>query len=317
MNYYLVADIGGTNSRFAVCRNETVEMEETRKYPNADFASLGDVIARYLEDIGDIKVSSACLAVAGPAHHDHVQLTNIDWKFSVSDYQRRFGWKRLLLTNDFTALAMSVPYLKADSIHQIGTGTAVAKMPISVVGPGTGLGVSGLVWHGQGWTALQGEGGNVDFTATTDEEITLLQDAKKESDYVRAEDFISGRGLTYLHDLRLRLHGQQPVHLKAEEITLQSKQPDGKFCYDTLTLFCGMLGSFAGNQALTLGAFGGVYIGGGVAPQLEEILHVSPFRARFEARGKFTDYIKDIPTFLLLAHSKNALVGAAALLMHT
>jgi glucokinase len=316
MSYYLVADIGGTNSRFAICKNETVELLQLRKYPNAEFAALGDVIARYLHDCGGMDVSSACLAVAGPAHLDAVQLTNIDWQFSVAEYKQRFGWKRLLLTNDFTALAMSVPYLKKDSIHQIGTGSAMAHMPISVVGPGTGLGVSGLVWNGESWTALQGEGGNVNFTATTEEEIALLRIAQKELGYVRAEDFISGRGLTYLHDVRLELHGKPRVGIRAEDITLRAKGADGTFCHETLSLFCGMLGSFAGNQALTLGAFGGVYIGGGVAPQLEEIFHSSPFRMRFEERGVFTDYIKNIPTFLMLSHSRNALTGAAAMLMH-
>jgi glucokinase len=312
--YRLVADIGGTTSRFAVTRIGSLELEEALKYPNKDFSSLGDVIAQYLSDIGEIKPSQACLAVAGPAHGEHIQLTNIDWKFSVSDYKQRFGLERLLLTNDFTALAMSVPFLEAKSIQQIGSGKAVEKMPISVLGPGTGLGVSGLLWNGTGWTALQGEGGNVNFTATTEEEIELLRIAQKELGYVRAEDFISGRGLTYLHDIRLEMHGKARVKLKAEDIAWRAKTENSGFYKDTLMLFCGMLGSFAGNQALTLGAFGGVYIGGGVAPQLEELFHESPFRARFEARGVFTDYIKQIPTFLMLSHSRNALVGAAAML---
>jgi glucokinase len=312
--YHLVADIGGTNSRFALCKQGAVELEEPRKYPNAQFKTLCGVIEYYLRDIGGVEPIGACLAVAGPAHRDEVRLTNIDWEFSVKAYQQHFGFERLMLTNDFTALAMSVPYLKPGKIRQIGGGTAIAHMPISVLGPGTGLGVSGLIWNGQGWTALQGEGGNVDFTATTEEEIALLDIAKKELGYVRAEDFISGRGLTYLHDLRLELHGRPRAGMKAEDITWRVKMEHGGFCHDTLNLFFGMLGSFAGNQALTLGAFGGVYIGGGVAPQLEELFHTSPFRARFEAKGKFTDYIKNIPTFLMLSHSRNALIGAAAML---
>jgi glucokinase len=234
---------------------------------------------------------------------------------AVSDYKQRFNLERLLLTNDFTALAMSVPHLREGGVMQIGSGKAVAHMPISVVGPGTGLGVSGLLWNGSGWTALQGEGGNVNFTATTEEEIELLRLAQKELGYVRAEDFISGRGLTYLQDVRLALHGRKREGLKAEDIVWRAKMENEGFCHETLHMFCGMLGSFAGNQALTLGAFGGVYIGGGVAPQLEELFHTSPFRARFEARGVFTDYIKTIPTFLMLSHSRNALIGAAAMLL--
>lgn len=313
MTYALVADIGGTNSRFALCKTSEIELYEPRKYPNKEFASLADVIEHYLKEVGEQPIE-ACLAVAGPIQHDRVKLTNIAWEFSREEYQQHFAWKRLLLKNDFTAMAMSVPHLAPQNIKQIGGGTAMPHMPISVLGPGTGLGVSGLLPQGDRWIALQGEGGNIDFSPFTDEEIDLFRIARSELGHVRVEDFVSGSGLSYLHEVRLQLHGKPRERLKAEEIAWRAKMEHGGVCYDTIHLFCGMLGSFAGSQAMILGAFGGVYIGGGVAPQLEELFETSPFRTRFEAKGRFHDYVKTIPTFMMLSHSRNALIGAAALL---
>jgi glucokinase len=312
--YNLVADIGGTNSRFAMCRKGDVELVEPRKYPNYDFKSLCDVMQTYIDEV-QIKPANACLAVAGPAHLDEVALTNIDWRFSVSKYRNKFNLNALKLTNDFTALAMSVPYLAAQNVRQIGGAqAAIPNMPISVLGPGTGLGVSGLLPNGMGgYVAIQGEGGNADFCPNTDEEIELYKMARTRLHHVRTEDFVSGSGLTLLHELRLELHGLPKAILKAEEIAWQAKMGAGA-CRDTIFTFCGMLGSFAGNHALNLGAFGGVYIGGGVVPQLEELFDSSPFRERFEAKGRFAKYVSAIPTYIMLSHSRNALIGAAAIL---
>lgn len=309
----LVADIGGTNSRFAMCETGNVSLLEPRKYPNREFPTLDAAITHYLSDVKSTP-SQACLAIAGPAHGDAIRLTNINWSFSVSDYQQKFQWSKLLLTNDFTALAMSIPELKEADVKKIGQGNAIKQMPISVVGPGTGLGVSGLIWNGTHYLAIQGEGGNAGFAPATDLEIELLTRARKDLSFVRSEDFISGNGLSYLHKLLLEINGKAACEVKAKDITWRAKTSDCDECRQTIDVFCGMLGNLAGNQALQLGAMGGVYIGGGVAPQLEELFVQSPFRERFEARGKFSDYVKNIPTYLLLSHSRNALIGAAALL---
>ncbi len=313
---HLVADIGGTNSRFALCEDGKTDLIDPRKYPNKDYQSLGDVIQRYLDDVEE-KPVKACMAVAGPAHLNDVRLTNIDWEFSVVDYVKRFNLEALKLTNDFTALAMSVPFLDKANYTCIGRGDAVRidKKPIAVLGPGTGLGVSGLLWNGNSYTPLQGEGGNTSFAPTTEEELEILKVAWTYMDHVRHEDFISGTGLPFLHKIRAQIHGKKDEKLTAEDITWRAKMSKGGFCYQTVDVFCGMLGSIAGNTALTLGAFGGVYIGGGVAPQLEEVFVNSSFRDRFEAKGLFKDYVKTIPTYLLLSHSRNALIGAAAMLI--
>ncbi len=311
--YNLVADIGGTNSRFAMCKSGEVDLLEPRKYSNRQFDTLSGAIEFYLNDSG-IEAVDACLAVAGPAHRDEICLTNINWQFSVSAYREHFGFNRLRLTNDFTALAMSVPYLHEQNVKKVGGGQKMEQMPIGVLGPGTGLGVSGLLPCGNDWIAIQGEGGNADFTPGTEEELEILRLAWKELGHVRVEDFVSGTGLTYLHALRMEVNGHQREDLSAKDIAWRAKMEETGHCLDTINAFCGMLGSFAGNQALTFGAFGGVYIGGGVAPQLEELFDNSPFRERFEAKGRFADYVRSIPTYIMLSHSRNALIGAAAML---
>ncbi len=310
----LVADIGGTNSRFALCEVGNVALQEPRKYPNASFSTLADAIQHYLDDVQQ-KPTQACLAVAGPAHGDAISLTNIDWQFSVADYQKLFALDALYICNDFTALAMSVPFLQTKDLKQIGGGEAIEKQPKSIVGPGTGLGVSGLIWGNNRWHALQGEGGNAGFSPCDTLELELHKRALHDMPFVRSEDFISGNGLVYLHQLLAEINGKPaPKNIKAKDITWRAKTSDCDDCRHTINIFCGMLGSLAGNQALQLGAFGGVYIGGGVAPQLDELFVNSPFRERFEAKGKFSDYVRNIPTYLLLSHSRNALIGAAAML---
>lgn len=309
----LVADIGGTNSRFALTEQGSIQLIEPKKYPNKHFGSLADAIAFYLKDTGEKPVNS-CVAIAGPVTGDAVQLTNIDWKFSTREMARQFDLKTLCVVNDFTALAMSVPYEPETNIVQIGAGAPVAEKAIAVLGPGTGLGVSGLIWSGAGWIPLAGEGGNGRFAPHNAQEAELLAYAWKTiGPVVRTEDFVSGLGMTFLHRALLEIAGKPPETLKAEDINRNAVErcPD---CRETVRVFCGMLGAFAGDVAMTLGALGGVYIGGGVTPQMRDLFDASPFRERFEDKGRFTDYVKNIPTSMLLSHSSAALHGAAAIL---
>lgn len=309
----LVADIGGTNSRFALCEPGSINLLEPRKFPNKEYDSLQSVLSHYLEEVKS-SPEVGCLAVAGPVHGDRVELTNIDWQFRISELRDALGLARLTVTNDFTALAMSIPHLSEEAYDAIGGGAEAVYEPKAVLGPGTGLGVSGLIWTGNHWSALKGEGGNTGFSPVTDIEIALLQRAMKDKSFVRTEDFVSGNGLTYLHQLLQEIEGRSVETLSASEITWRASTSAGDDCKRTVDVFCGMLGHFAGNVALTLGALGGVYIGGGVAPQLGDLFVKSPFRPRFEAKGPFTEYVRAIPTYLLHSHSRNALIGAAALL---
>jgi glucokinase len=227
--------------------------------------------------------------------------------------QQMFGLKFLEVVNDFTALAMAVPHLPQKYVDQIGSGTPLTNHPISVLGPGTGLGVSGLLWSGKHWVALAGEGGHVAFAPGNELEITLLHYARKHYDYVEPESFLCGPGLAFLHKALSEIDGRKPEELKPDDITNKAIEGDDH-CRKTINFFCGMLGSFAGDQALTLGARGGVYIGGGIAPKLDHLLSQSPFRQRFEEKGRFREMVSPIPTYVMLSHSQVALIGAAAIL---
>lgn len=309
----LVSDIGGTNSRFALCRPGTLDLIEPRKYPNAEFKNLENVIEHYCEETG-YTPQRACIAIAGPVLSDFVRLSNIDWSFSARALAEKFNWSHVEVTNDFTALAMSVPHEPADNVIQVGTGTPAPYKPISVLGPGTGLGVSGLLWAGDHWIPMEGEGGNVAFSPTNELEIELLRYALRSIPFVTAEHFLSGRGLTLLHSALLEINGRPAEELPAATISKRAKEQPGSDCHHTINLFCGMLGAFAGDRVMTVGALGGAYIGGGVVPQLEHLFAESPFRQRFDDKGKFYDYIKGVPTYVLLSHSRAALIGAAAIL---
>ncbi|MBY0356230.1 MAG: glucokinase [Rickettsiales bacterium] len=309
----LVADIGGTNSRYALCHSGSLDLHKPRKLPNCDFATLEDSIAHYLEMVEE-HPSRACLAVAGPVTGDSVRLTNIDWTFSQAALRERFHFQRLNVTNDFTALAMAVPHIPPHRIIVNGGQEPIPQQPIAVLGPGTGLGVSGLIWGGKHWVPLQGEGGNTSFSPGNAKEIELLRYAHGHHDYVRAEHFISGSGMGFLHQALAVIEGRVPEILTNDEITRRGLSGESAHCTETLHVFCGMLGSFAGDQALALGARGGVFIGGGVVPILGEFFFKSPFRERFEAKGKFADYVKPIPTYVMLSFTEMALIGAASLL---
>ena len=296
-----------------MCQNGSQDLVEPRRFVNADFSCLEDAIEHYLTSV-EGKPRRACIAVAGPIASDTVRLTNIDWQFSRAELRKRFHFSQLHIANDFTALAMAVPHLSADRIIHSGGGEPVKHMPVAVLGPGTGLGVSGLLWSGQHWVPLQGEGGNISFAPGNAREVELLRYAQRHLDYVRAEDFISGSGMGFLHQALAAVDGKETEALIPSEISRRGLSGECLQCTDTLMTFCGMLGSFAGDVALTLGARGGVYIGGGIVPILGEFFLRSPFRERFEAKGRFRDYVRPIPTYVMLSFTEMALIGAAALL---
>ncbi|MCK6369842.1 MAG: glucokinase, partial [Gammaproteobacteria bacterium] len=237
----------------------------------------------------------AALAVAAPIRSDTVQMINLDWRFSRSRLQRELGVERLHVLNDFAALAWALPSLGSGDLLQVGPGAGAAGYPKVVLGPGTGLGVASLVALDHGWHALAGEGGHVTLPAQDEREARIIELARQRFGHCSAERLLSGAGLTFLHEA---LHGGPP--LAAEEIGSLVEQDDGAAA-ETLEMFCALLGTVAGNVALTLGAFGGVYVGGGIVPRYAQRFARSGFRARFEAKGRYSDYMRGIPTWLIQA----------------
>jgi len=306
----LIGDIGGTNARFAIAIDG--EYQRMTAYHSRDYKGLDGAIAAYVEALpAALKPQEAAMAIAGPVQDDEIRLTNIDWYFSRRALARQFGFEPLVVINDFTANALSLPYLGSKETRQVGGGKPRDGAPIAILGPGTGLGVSGLVRSADGqYVALSGEGGHVTMAASDTEDAAVLAKLRWRYPHLSAERLLSGEGLVNLYDALASLDGQSPARLTPADITdPESKDP---LCAAAVERFCAMLGSVAGNLALTLGAEGGVYIAGGIVPRLGERFDRSAFRSRFEAKGRMQPYLARIPTFVI-THPDPAMIGLANL----
>ena len=306
----LLADIGGTNARFALQSGEG--FIDVEVLACADYPTLGEAMQAYLakaagRGLAVERVRHAALAIANPVEDDRVSLTNHHWSFSIEELRRRQGLASLLVVNDFAALAMSLPHLAPEGRERIGGGIELANRPIGLIGPGTGLGVSGVIPAGSRWIALAGEGGHVSFAPSTKEEVAILEALWGEYGHVSAERLLSGMGLELIHWV---LSGKR---VDAPSITGAAIDGTSSDCVKTVEIFCAVLGSVAGNVALTLGATGGMYIGGGIVPRLGKLFTESAFRARFEDKGRLSSYLARIPTYLI-TEQYPALRGVSAML---
>jgi glucokinase len=311
----LLADIGGTNARFALETGPgSIALIEV--LPCAAHATLADALRTYLALPAVAAAGSvrhAAIAIANPIVGDFVRMTNHHWEFSIEALRRECGFDELAVVNDFYALAKALPHLADGEKRQIGGGAPVTGTPIGLVGAGTGLGVSGLIPAEPGWTALRSEGGHVTFSPANETEIAILQFAWREFDHVSAERFLSGAGLELIYRALAQHRGAGADALDAPEITRRGLAGACTLCAEVIDVFCGMLGTVAGNLAVTLGAQGGVYIGGGIVPRLGERFAASSFRARFERKGRFAGYLAQVPTYVITAEYP-AFVGVSAIL---
>ncbi|MDB6002568.1 MAG: glucokinase, partial [Rhizobacter sp.] len=346
----LLADVGGTNARFAWRDNAASELSDVKSYPGDSYASLHDAIQAYLADCQKPAPRWGSIGIANPITGDEVRMTNRDWSFSIKDLKRRLGLERMLVINDFTALALALPSLRSSDLRQVGRGAALEGAPIALIGAGTGLGVSGLVRSvgNEHWVPLAGEGGHVSLAAVNEREAAVVAALAKRFGHASAERAVSGPGLENLVQALADVDGVACPAIAAAEISkfgvahgLQSGSTVGAgndsglpvaasgsssasvsgsssalhaTCAEALGLFCAFLGTTAGNLALTLGSKGGVYVGGGIVPRLGDWFDRSLFRERFEAKGRFRDYLDDVPTFVITAEESPALHGADAAL---
>lgn len=306
----LIADIGGTNARFALVGPEGVFGEQVLRC--ADYASLAEAARAYLAIQGPAnRARRGAFAVASPVTGDVIRMTNLPWEFSVSGVRRELGLERLDVINDFTAVALAMPDLTPADLHQIGDGEPVAGSPIGVLGPGSGLGVSALVPGVDGWTALATEGGHVTMPAVSDREGAVLTQLRKQFEHVSAERVLSGPGLVNLYEAIAVIDGHEPEKLSAADVSTRGLERRDPACQEALDMFCAMLGTVAGNLALSLGARGGVYVAGGIAPRILTVLAHSRFRKRFVEKGRMRSYLGPIPTYVV-THPYPAFVGLQA-----
>src|SRR5580704_10404229 len=311
---WLVGDIGGTNARFGLVKPDGA-LVHSSVLADAEYAGLGEAITAYLAARDGLpRPRRAAIAVASPVTGDEVRFTNLSWNFSISSLRSRLGFEQLEIINDFTAQALALPHLAPGDKMIVGGGAPQPDCPLGVLGPGSGLGVSGLIPAGGRWVPLSGEGGHATMPAATERESAALGEMRRHFDHVSAERVLSGPGIVNLYNALAAVDGAPAAQYTAAQITDVDVATRDSLCRETTEMFCAMLGTVAGNLALTLGAKGGVYIGGGIVPRLGERFAASPFRERFEAMGRFRDYLATIPTFVV-THNFPAFLGCTAKLL--
>jgi glucokinase len=313
----LLADVGGTNARFALetapGQITAIEVLPCAEYPTLAAALLAYLASSKVAGAGMTGIRHGAIAIANPVTGDMVRMTNHHWAFSIEALRCEVDFDTLLVVNDFTALASALPFLADDQNRQVGAGTSVPGTPLGLIGAGTGLGVSGLIPGKDGWTALLSEGGHVSFAPVTETEVAILRCAWKHFDHVSAERLMSGAGIELIYRALAEHRGVAIEALTAADISRRALTGECPLCDEVIEAFCCMLGTIAGNLVVTLGAQGGIYIGGGIVPRLGERFDRSGFRARFEAKGRFKQYLSEVPTWIITAEYP-AFVGVSAIL---
>jgi len=316
----LIADIGGTNIRLAQADAQSEQkFTDIETYQCAQFDSLADVLALYIEkkQLNNATID-ACLAIACPVDNDIIAMTNLPWQFSQKELKAKLKLNSLTFINDYTAIAMAIPLLSDEQRVKIGGGEVVAGKSISVCGPGTGLGVANLVpifvSGKQQWHCVSGEGGHVDFAAVDDVDIQILQFLRDIKQRVSYEQLLSGYGLEQIYQALCATEQPDTKLLSAKDISTNALDGSCPICAQALAQFCKVLGSFAGNLALTMNSQGGVYIAGGIVPRFVEYFKNSGFRARFETKGRLSHITVKTPTYVI-TEQQPGLLGAAAYLL--
>ncbi len=304
----LLADIGGTNARFALATAGRIATEA--HVPVADYSGPAEALREFLAE-NAAAPRRAALAVAGPVRDGTARLTNAPWLISAKDLEGAFGFEPVVLVNDFAALAWAVPRLGAADLVRVGGGEAVPGAPVAVLGPGTGLGMAAYLPAAD--QVLVTEGGHATMAPADEGDCRILEPLRRRFGHVSAERVLSGDGLVNLYEVLCELDGRPAIARSAAGITRAALADGSAACLRALEVFCAMLGTVAGNLALTLGAQGGVYIAGGIVPRFVEFLADSAFRERFQAKGRFRDYLAAIPSWVVV-HPEPTFLGLMALL---
>jgi glucokinase len=308
----LIADVGGTWARFAL-ETAAGRFEHAAALRCADHPDFHGAVSAYLARVGPQAIRHAAVAIANPVEGDQVRMTNYHWAFSIEQMRERLRLDTLVVVNDFTALAMALPRLPPSLRRQVGGGAPRERSVVGVLGAGSGLGVSGLIPADGGWVALGTEGGHTSFSPRDEREIGILRYALLQHDHVSFERLLSGPGIELIHRALQHRDGVPVAAVAAPEITRRAFEQADARSLETLEVFCLILGTAASNLAVTQGAFGGIFIGGGIVPRLGSWFDTSPFRARFEDKGRFSNYLRAIPTYVITSEHAT-LEGASAIL---
>ncbi len=306
----MVADVGGTNTRLALFDEDSNEFQELAEFRNEDHQSLEHVIEHWLETLESDRPSRACIAAAAPPSGDRINMVNIGWSFSCRELAARFGLSEFAWLNDFQANAHSLPHLGAGDLEQVHAGAQTAHRALATVGPGTGLGGATLHWVGGIPIAGDSEPGHAGLSPGSDLELEIFKLLLPEYDNIYAELLVSGAGLARLYRAIATINGVQPAPLDPPEVSSRALQGDDELCVISLKTFCALLGSACGDFVLSNGAYGGLFIAGGIVPRMVPFLRESDFLARFCNKGAMEPHLSAVPVHVITT-GQPGLIGAA------
>lgn len=310
----LVGDIGGTNARFALADRQATGFSRGLNLATSDYPGIGEALRDYIGRVGASRPEAICLAGAGPVSDGRIQITNNHWTIDSRDINAAFGPARIRLINDFEAVAHALPLLRPD--HLMALGEDLPSLPaggnwtVAVLGPGTGLGVAGLIGRSGVIQPITGEGGHVGFSPASDDQDIVFRHLRERYGRVHTELVVSGPGLESSYAALRAAAGETSRKMVAAEIFQRAEAGGDRYAERTVALFFEVLGQVAGDLALLLGAWDGVFIAGGIAPRYAALMAESRFRAGFENKGVFAPMMRRIPSALVL-HPDPGLLGAS------
>lgn len=313
---YLLAEFGGTNARFALVDPALPgDLLQLVKKPCSDFGSAEDAVQWFLDEVGNPTVEAGCISIAGPTDAASMRLTNRDWELDPERMSGLMGAKHVVFLNDFEALAYALPFLPQGTLAEIRPGAKSVKNPMAVLGPGTGLGVAGLLPTGKNYTVVTSEGGGIGFAPDGPLENDIMVWLSKESGRVTCEDILCGQGLVRLYKALAAIENVPLQDLSPAAVSERALAEEDAVCVKAVESFCNILGHFAGDVALMFNASGGVYLGGGILEKIRPFFMKSNFSDRFSKRGAKSHLVKDVPVYLI-EHDVPALLGASFWLKH-
>ncbi|MFV8818654.1 glucokinase [Haliea sp. E17] len=306
----LVADIGGTNTRIALFDTQTGEFRGLQEFLNRDFAGLGEAIEAWLATLDETPPDRACIAAAAYQSGDHLRMVNCNWSFSRRQLQERFGWRSAGWLNDFEANAHALPWLGAENSQPLQAGNTANPGRLAVVGPGTGFGGASLLQAGGRAVACSAEPGHMGLSPASDLELAVFEYLLRDHPDIFVELLVSGPGLCRLHQALCALEGLPAEPLQPADISTRALQGSDPSCSRALGLFCSLFGSACGDFILASGAWGGLYIAGGISLKIMDFLQQSEFLPRLRAKGAMGEHLAGVPVWMITA-SHPGLIGAA------
>lgn len=307
MTRVLLGDVGGTYARFAIASGQRVSpIWATEVGAHHDVVEALRSFAKAGNSLEDL--DGALIAAAGPVEGGRCTLTNASWVIDEKELGKAFGFRWIKVVNDLEAVAAGLPYLARAQLRSVGGGSALPGTPMAIISPGTGLGVGCLVHGPAGATVVASEGGHATMAGLGAEHDRLIAFLRRKYDHVSAERILSGPGLSDLHQYFAIGCNESDLRIPPSEVTARAFDNSSSACRSAIDMFCELLGAFAGDVALLLGARGGVFIGGGIVPRFADRLAKSRFRRSFESKGRMRQYLERIETNLVL-HPSPAFVG--------